>query len=131
MIYLHFVGHEAMTDRIQRQVFLISRGSLTIDRKRVIKALLSIRDEYYKWPSAEERKCPSDVFLKNHGFPNGFALMDGTLLGLAFCPRSDDFSDYHSRKFHYSPTIRVVNNDKREIIYYMSGFPGSAHDNRV
>ena len=27
MTYLHFVGHEAMTDKIQRQVFLISRGN--------------------------------------------------------------------------------------------------------
>ena len=48
VIYLHFVGHEAMADRIQRQVFLISRGSIVAARNRVIKALLSIRDEYHK-----------------------------------------------------------------------------------
>ena len=48
VIYLHLVGHEAMADRIQRQVFLISRGSIVAARNRVIKALLSIRDEYHK-----------------------------------------------------------------------------------
>ena len=56
VIYLHFVGNEAMTDRIQRQVFLISRGQILDARDHVSKALLSIRDEYYKWPSLEERK---------------------------------------------------------------------------
>ena len=131
MIYLHFVGHKAMTDRIQRQVFLISRGSIVTACNCVIKVLLSIRNKYYKWPSAEERKFPSYVFLKNHDFPNGFALMDETLLELAFCPRSDDFSDYHGRKFQYSLTMLVISNDKEEMIYYMSGFPGSAHDNCV
>ena len=131
MIYLHFVGHEGMTDRIQRQVFMVSRGSIINAKYRVVKAFLSIRDEYYKWPSVEERKNLSELFLQEHGFPNGFAVMDGTLLELAFTPRSDDFSDYHGRKFQYSLTVLVVNNDKREIIYYLSGFPGSAHDNRV
>ena len=57
--------------------------------------------------------------------------MDGTLLGLAFCPNSDDCSNYHGRKFQYSLTELVINNDKREVIYYMSGFPVSAHNNRV
>ena len=82
MIYLHFIGHEAMTDRIQRQVFLVSRGTITSTRNWVIKAFFSIRDQYYKWPSSEERKSMSDNFLKNHGIPNGCALMDGTLLEL-------------------------------------------------
>jgi hypothetical protein len=54
-----------------------------------------------------------------------FALMDGTLLELAFCPHTDDFSNYHDRKFQYSLT------DKKEIIYYLAGFSGSAHNNRV
>ena len=108
MIYLHFVGHEAMTNRIQRQVFLISRRSIASARNRVIKALLSIRNEYYEWLSAEERTCLSGLFLKNHGFPNGSALMDGTLLELAVCPRSNYFSGYHGRKFQYSLTVLVV-----------------------
>ena len=122
-----------MTDRIQRQVFLVSRGTITSARNWAIKAFLSIRDQYYKWPSSEERKSLSDHFLKNHGFPNGFVLMDGTLLEFVFCPTSNDCSNYHGRKFQYLLTVLVINNDKREIIYYMSGFPGSAHahNNRV
>lgn len=131
MVYLHFVGHEAMTDRTQRQVFLVSRGLLTNARNRVVKALVSVRDTYYKWPSPEERKNASDLFEKKYGFPNGFALMDGTLLELAFCPHADDYSDYHGRKYFYSLTVLVINNDNKEIIFYNAGFPGSAHDNRV
>ena len=68
MVYLHFVGHEGMTDRMQRQVFLVSRGALTNARNRVVKALVSVRDTYYKWPLPEERKNASDLFEKNMAF---------------------------------------------------------------
>ena len=68
---------------------------------------------------------------EKHGFPNGFALMDGTLLGLVFCSTSDDCSAYHGRKFQYLLTVLLISNNKMEIIYYMSGLPGSAHDNHV
>ena len=67
MIYLHFVGHEGMTDQIQRQVFMVSRGSIINAKYRVVKAFLSIRDEYYKWPSVEERKIFLNCFCKNMG----------------------------------------------------------------
>ena len=68
MVYLHFVGHEGMTDRMQRQVFLVSRGALTNARNHVVKALVSVRDTYYKWPLPEERKNASDLFEKNMAF---------------------------------------------------------------
>jgi hypothetical protein len=46
MIFPHFFGHESTTDRTQREIFLVSRGLITSSRNRVIKALISLRDEY-------------------------------------------------------------------------------------
>eukprot|EP00956_Cyclotella_meneghiniana_P011420 scaffold16021_cov55-Cyclotella_meneghiniana.AAC.1 len=57
--------------------------------------------------------------------------MDGTLLPLAIQPSSSDYEDYVGRKFQYSLTVNVINDDKRRIRAYLAGFPGSAHDNRV
>ena len=57
--------------------------------------------------------------------------MDGTLLPLAFEPSSDDAADYHRRKFPYSLTVLVINDDKQRIRAYLAGYPGSTHDNRL
>jgi len=57
--------------------------------------------------------------------------MDGTLLPLAFQPSSDDAADYHGRKFPYSLTVLVINDDKRRIRAYLSGYPGSTPNNRL
>ena len=57
--------------------------------------------------------------------------MDGTLAELAFRPQSKDASDYSGRKYGYSLTIMVINDDRRKIRAYFSGYPGCSHDNRV
>ena len=57
--------------------------------------------------------------------------MDGTLLPLVFEPLSDDAADYHGRKFQYSLTVLVINDDKQRIRAYLAGYPGSTHDNRL
>ncbi|KAL7520303.1 hypothetical protein ACHAWX_005032 [Stephanocyclus meneghinianus] len=57
--------------------------------------------------------------------------MDGTLLPLGIAPSCSDAADYSGRKFPYSLTVCVINDDKRKIRAYLSGFPGSTHDNRV
>ena len=54
-----------------------------------------------------------------------------TLLELVFCPHMDKFSDYYFRKFQYLLTVCDINNNKKELIYYLAGYPGSAHDNCV
>ena len=42
-----------------------------------------------------------------------------------------DAPDFHGRKFPYSLSVMIVDDDKRFIRYYLLGFPGCAHDNRV
>ena len=53
-------------------------------------------------------------------------------LKLGRTPCCDDKTDYSGRKFYYSLTIIIINNDKRWIRGYLMGFPfPSAQDIRV
>ena len=67
----------------------------------------------------------------NYDLPGCIIVGDGTLFPLAFEPRSHDAADYHGRKYKYSITAFIMNDDKRRIRSYLAGWPGSVHDNRV
>ena len=131
MIFLHFVGHEGMSNHTQRDTFRIGAGSFEICRSRVVKALCARRDEYIRWPDEGERKEIAARIEAQFLFPHCVGMMDGTLAELGIAPKCVDKADYSGRKFGYSLTINVINDDKRRIRAYLSGFPGCSHDNRV
>ena len=131
MIFLHFVGKEGESNTGGRNTFQISEGSCEKARERVVEALVSLRDKYITWPDEDERKEIAERIERLFLFPNCVGLMDGTLCELALRPRAHDASDYHGRKYAYSLTIMVINDDRRRIRAYLAGYPGSAHDNRV
>ncbi len=131
MVLLHFLGREGETNDSQRQMFRTGSGANQFYRDRVVRALNDLRREYVQWPNEEERREIASRIEKSFHFPNCIGLMDGTLLPLAFQPASDDYADYHGRKFPYSLTVLVINDDRRRIRAYLSGYPGSTHDNRL
>jgi len=131
MVLLQFLGKEGECNASQRNTFKISAGSCQKYRERAVEALVSIRDDYIKWPDEKERKEIAKRIENEFTLPNCVSLMDGTLANLAITPRSSDKSDYKGRKYGYTLTIMVINDDKRVIRAYLSGFPGSSHDNRV
>jgi hypothetical protein len=131
MVLLQFLGQDSENNESQCQKFKTSYGSNNEYRKRVVKALIDIRKEWIHWPDEEERKEIAQLIETLFHFPNCIGMMNGTLLPLAFEPSSDDAADYHGRKFPYSLTVLVINDDKRRIWAYLSGYPGSAHENRL
>jgi hypothetical protein len=114
-----------------RDVFLIGRGTVQLYRHRAMTAVRSLRDSAIKWPDKEERQEISKRIQQDSFFPNCVGFIDGTLFPLAFCPSSKDAPDYSGRKHAYSLSVMIVNDDQRMIRYYLSGWPGSSHDNRV
>ena len=124
MVLLHFLGHEGQTDSSQRNVFFISKGCCQLYRERVVKALMSVRGKYINWPDLEERKEIAERIKNKFFLPNCVGIMDGTLLKLASRPNCDDASDYSGRKYGYSLTTMVINDDRRRIRAYFSGYPG-------
>ena len=133
MVFLHFVGIQGTgaNNAGQRNVFGISRGSAQVYRDRVVAAICSLRDEYVKWPAVEERASIATRIGRDYDFPNCVGIADGTLFPLGSEPQTDDAPDYHGRKFRYSLSVMIICDDTRRITYYLSGWPGSAHDNRV
>jgi hypothetical protein len=126
---LHFLGQEGKSNASQRNQFKVSYGATELYRKRVVQALGDLRKQYIKWPDESERKEIANC--KQFLLPNCLGLMDGTLLPLGIAPISDDSADYHGHKFPYALTVLVINDDKRRIRAYLSGYPGSTHDNRL
>ena len=133
MVLLNYLGTEGSgaNNYRQKSYFRIGRGSTNNARKRARKAILSLSDDYVKWPNEEERKKISDVYKNKFNLPNCVGVIDGTLFPLVFMPQTKDASDYHGRKFQWSLTCVVVSDDQRRIRWYVTGYPGSAHDNRM
>ena len=48
-----------------------------------------------------------------------------------FASQSSDSGDYSGRKYKYSITCFIMNDDQKRIRSYLAGWPGSVHDNRV
>eukprot|EP00804_Cyclotella_cryptica_P018902 CCRYP_006432-RA/>CCRYP_006432-RA protein AED:0.22 eAED:0.22 QI:0/-1/0/1/-1/1/1/0/257 len=127
MLLLHFLGKEGESNSSQRNQFKVSYGATEKCRDRVVQSLIDIRNEYIKWPTENERKQIAQRVEQEFLLPNCIGLMDGTLLPLGIAPSCSDAADYSGRKFPYSLTVCVINDDKRKIRAYLSGFPGSTH----
>jgi DDE superfamily endonuclease len=112
-------------------VFGIGRGTVEVYKRRCTAAISSLRNEAIQWPNVAERKEIALRMMLEHDFINCIGIADGTLFPLTYEPRSKDAPDYHGRKFRYSLSVMIINDDKKRIRAYLSGFPGCAHDNRV
>jgi DDE superfamily endonuclease len=133
MVFLKYVGTEGSgaSCHNQRHTFHIGYGTSVSYRRRVTRAILSLRDKYYYWPDEEERQQLSIAVHEKFQFPHCVGIADGTLFPLFAEPQTEDAPDYSGRKYGYSLTTMIVCDYKKRIRYYLSGFPGSAHDNRV
>ena len=86
-----------------------------VARTWVVKALNGVRNQFICWPTVEERKQIAERIEKEFHIPNCSLMQDGTLLCLGIEPECDDAADYHGRKFTYSLTVNVINDDERGI----------------
>jgi hypothetical protein len=131
MLLLHFLGKEGESNASQQNQFKVSYGASEKCQDRVVQSLIDIRDEYIKWLTENESKQIAQRIEREFLLPNCIVLMDGTLLPMGIAPSCNDAADYSGRKSPYSLTACVINDDKWKIRAYLSGFPGSTHDNRV
>ncbi|KAL3691189.1 hypothetical protein R1sor_004840 [Riccia sorocarpa] len=101
-------------------------GTVVLYTQRVITALEDALSNEVVWPDRVERRRISDVFAVK-GFPGCIGLIDGTLLKLSQRPKEDG-ETYFDRKRNYSLNAQIVCDDKRRILYFFSGMPGSSAD---
>ena len=69
--------------------------------------------------------------MKDYELPNVVGIIDGTLLELGIMPEADDKADYSGQKYPFSLSVLIVNDDTGKIRYFLAGFPGTAHNNRI
>jgi DDE superfamily endonuclease len=129
--YLSSPGSSASGNRT-RNHFLMSYGSKDKYIQRCVKAIRGcLRDQYYTWPDANERATLGKEFLSRYGLPNAIGLVDGTTFRLLFKPKRQDAADYSGRKEGYTITNLFFTDIHRKVRYYVSGWAGCAHDNRM
>jgi hypothetical protein len=109
--------------------FGIGKGSVKNYVRRCVKALHEIKDSVVYWPSQEERDLMK-ARLAAFGFRHCVGIIDGTLIVLDFKPEKYH-ECYYSRKCCYALNVMIVCDDRKRVIYYNAGWPGSTHDNRV
>lgn len=82
-----------------RALFGIGFGTVGLFTKRVITALLKLKNKYLVWPNAERRKEISAV-MTEEGFPGCVGFIDGTTIPLSQKPARDG-QVYYDRKKRY------------------------------
>ena len=100
MVFLKFLGTEGTggMGHNQRQTFGIGYGTSIAYRRRVTRAILSLRDKYYYWPDENERAQMSVAVHDKFQFPHCVGIADGMLFPLYFEPQTQDAPDYSGRK---------------------------------
>jgi hypothetical protein len=92
--------------------------------------LLALKDSEISWPDANERAAISRRYARNHGMPGVVGVVDGTPVVLCQRPHVDG-EVFWTRKGHYAINLQLVCDDRRKIIFYQSGWPGSVYDATV
>jgi DDE superfamily endonuclease len=90
-----------------------------------------MRRDYFYWPDAEERKQLAAETQQRFHLPNAVMIVDGTTFRLSSRPNRADAADYSGRKGGYTITNLFFCDIKRKIRYYVTGWAGCAHDNRM
>jgi hypothetical protein len=113
LYYLGTSGSGASNPRC-RNIFGIGRGTAQLYRYRVTKAIRSLHDKAVYWPDEDERAHIVRRIGSRYEWYNCIAIADGTLFPLTYEPQSEDAPDYHGRKFAYSISTMIVNDDQKK-----------------
>jgi hypothetical protein len=131
LVFLYRIGKQGAcgSSIAVASYFGIGKGSVQNYVRRCVTALMEIHDDVVYWPSPSERD-EMKARLAATGFRHCVGIIDGTLVVLDFKPEKYH-ECYYSRKSVYALNVMVVCDDLKRITYYLAGWPGSTHDNRV
>ena len=132
LVFLYRLGKEGNggTSKSVGSFFRIAHGSVVNYIRNVIQAIMSIKHEYLRWHTDEEKENMKVRCGVSKGFFHCVGIIDGTLVFFNSKPQLDGEA-YFTRKGGYAINVMVVCDDVGKILYLYGGWPGSAHDNRV
>lgn len=105
----------------------ISDGTVDKYTERIFEAILSLKNQVIKWPSAQERREISQRFDKKYGLPNAVGIVDGTPVVFSQRPAVDG-EVYFTRKSCYAENLQLICDDEGYIRYFLIGWPGTVYD---
>ena len=108
----------------------VSYGTVEKYTERVIAALLRHEREYISWPDVYERKVISRCLARDFGLKGAVGMIDGTQIHFFQRPGVDG-EVYWTRKSQYSINLQIVCNDKKEVTWYHTGYPGTLYDSTI
>jgi hypothetical protein len=110
--------------------FGISEGTVYLYCKRIMLAILSLKNSLVIWPTGESRKIVHAGFKNIGGFENVIGAIDGTHIILGIAPLKQP-EIYWNRKKKYSIQYQGIVDYRGIFIDYEIGWPGSVHDAKV
>jgi hypothetical protein len=133
LIFLRFVGQcgDGNSSHRMKLFFPASVGGIDNAKKRVLQAVLALRNIAIVWPDEEERKEIARRMHAKFDWPNLVFIADGTLFPFATKPQLEDAADYKGRKLGYTLNAMILCDDRRRVRAYLAGNPGTCHDERA
>ena len=128
LIALRYFGHQGNIRTIS-ELFDVADSTVIACRDRVIAALMTLREQYIKWPL--DRDVQRNIiakFQEKRGFPGVIGAIDATHVQIQ--PPHEHPQSYVNRK-SYSIILQAVCIHDTSFSHCFSGWPGSAHDSRV
>lgn len=132
LVVLNRLGCEGNGISIDRNAMFngISHGSVYSYQTRVFAAIKDLEKVYLFWPNIEQRKKISERFGSHHGLPGCVGIVDGTPVNFFQKPGIDG-EVYWNRKSRYAINLQLICDDRRNIIFMQTGWPGSVFDSTV
>ncbi|PPQ94789.1 hypothetical protein CVT25_008391 [Psilocybe cyanescens] len=133
-IALYRFGHDGNATSVEAvaQWAGVSIGLVVKATQRVMIAFLSLHDSVVCWPSEEEIE-EARQWVEMHScaaWHNGYCMVNGTLIPL-FEKLGHHGEAYFDRKSNYSLNVQLITLPNLQIIDYVVGYCGSAHDATV
>ncbi|XP_067633226.1 putative nuclease HARBI1 [Eurosta solidaginis] len=129
-IYMHiwYISNR-VTFRQLGNLFGVATSSAWSVIQRVSRYLVSIGDEYIKWPEGIELQKTTEKFYQKQRIPGVIGAIDCTHIGIK--GPKDQKEIYFNHKKTYSIVLQAVVDADKKFIDVTCGEPGSLHDYRV
>ena len=103
MVFLYYLGTEGSSTSSPNlcNVYQIGCGTSKLNKCVMTAIIDCMKETYYKWLLAEDRKQISKHIMFQFDFPSCVRCMDGTLNLPTFEPQCQDASDDSGMKYGY------------------------------
>ena len=110
----------------------VSEGHIFDCTRRVIKAIVKLKDTYIQWPNSDGRSHESLFNLQKRGFLGAVGKIDGTDVVLKYKPGGKfNGEQWFNRKKRYAIDLLGVCDRNKKLTYIYTGASNAQHDSTI